>query len=311
MGSSEIGETMQGNPMVIVTIDDYRERESTDHYDNNDNNHDYQRNPVQWCISVYALYPFILTKGLNLNTVLICKTWLLLNGDVHPLGSADVKLTHDTTIHTTCWYKRSVWRAQSKIVESAYIGLLFINHGGLSQWVPPQKKIKSVLSKWEPQLFEKAMEKSDSWWPSKNPQKWFEFDKSWPPYIGSSKKTWLQNHGLWLKPVKIQNQPSWSFSMIFPWVFPRDFWEAPAPPAPPPERPLIAAVANSLVLIPLCRKAPQKCHFFVGKGGWTISMDFFGQNQIFRDTQVTHDVKMMMQLKIGLGWVAAHEFRLS
>ena len=76
MGSSEIGETMQGNPMVIVTIDDYREREreSNDHYDNNDSNHDYQRNPAQWCISIYALYPFILTKGSNLNTVLICKT---------------------------------------------------------------------------------------------------------------------------------------------------------------------------------------------------------------------------------------------
>ena len=58
---------------------------------------------------------------------------LLLNGDVHPLGSADVKLTHDTKIHKTCLYNRSVWRAQSKIVESAYIGLLFINHGGLSQ----------------------------------------------------------------------------------------------------------------------------------------------------------------------------------
>lgn len=35
------------------------------------------------------------------------------------------------------------------------------------------------------------------------------------------------------------------------------FSPAPAPPAPPPERPLIAAVTNSLVLIPLCRKGDR------------------------------------------------------
>ena len=289
-----------------------RERESTDHYDNNDNNHDYQRNPVQWCISVYALYPFILTKGLNLNTVLICKTWLLLNGDVHPLGSADVKLTHDTKIHKTCLYNRSVWRAQSKIVESAYIGLLFINHGGLSQWVPPQKKNQiRVIKMGTPTLREGDGEVRFLMTIKKSPEVVWIWQILTPLYWKLKKnvvtKSWFV--------AKTSQDPKPTqlifFSMIFPWVFPRDFWEAPAPPAPPPERPLIAAVANSLVLIPLCRKAPQKCHFFVGKGGWTISMDFFGQNQIFRDTQVTHDVKMMMQLKIGLGWVAAHEFRLS
>lgn len=47
----------------------------------------------------------------------------------------------------------------------------------------------------------------------------------------------------------------WCYTWVPHHAHPIRTSQAPAPPAPPPERPLIAAVTNSLVLIPLCRKA--------------------------------------------------------